>query len=167
MGKGRELAGASPAPWEEAGRHGWGARGAGSLLLAFSKGAELGWKQPRRELARTVKESSVARVPGGRSSPQGRLAPWEQLGRELLYAMSRREEGTGWEKWRRGGTQAGRRVLSVHGCKPCSLLAAVGAREEEGRGMRALAGRRRGRNVVAARGVDAIFQIGKGRHFYL
>jgi hypothetical protein len=144
-----------------------GARGAGSLLLAFSKGAELGWKQPRRELARAVKESSAARVPGGRSSPQGRLAPWEQLGRELLCAMSRREEGTGWEKWRRGGTQAGRRGLGVHGCKPCSLLAAVGAREEEGRGMRALAGRRRGRNVVAARGVDAIFQIGKGRHFYL
>jgi hypothetical protein len=35
MGKGRELAGASPAPWEEAGRHGWGARGAGSLLVAL------------------------------------------------------------------------------------------------------------------------------------
>ncbi|PWZ25812.1 hypothetical protein Zm00014a_007369 [Zea mays] len=91
MGKGRELAGASPTPWEEAGRHGWG-RVERSLLLACSKGAELGWKQPRRELARAVKESSAAWVPGGRSSPQGRLAPWEQLGRELLCAMNRRGE---------------------------------------------------------------------------
>ena len=39
-------------------------------------------------------------------------------------------------------------------------------RKKAGR-MCALAGRRSGRNVVAARGVDAIFQIGKGRHFYL
>jgi hypothetical protein len=71
------------------------------------------------------------------------------------------EEGLGRHPWER----LEERDAMAASLAPC-LLPWEPGRKKAGR-MRALAGRRRGRNVVAARGVDAVFQIGKGRHFYL
>ena len=51
-----------------------GARGAGSLLLACSKGAELGWKQPRRELAAEVEDVKLLSA-GSRGRA---VRPWRE-----------------------------------------------------------------------------------------
>jgi hypothetical protein len=100
-----------------------------------------------------------------------RRAPWwmfaarhGQQGREEGRCLLEEEGEEGRTPWEKNPSstawELGARLPA------CCLLPWKPGRKKAGR-MRALAGRRRGRNVVAARGVDAIFQIGKGSHFYL
>jgi hypothetical protein len=117
-------------------------------------------------------EGSAGDELGGPEAPARDLpVPWEvfaarhgQQGREEGRCLLEEEGEEGRTPWEKNPSSAawelGARLPA------CYLLPWEPGRKKAGR-MRALAGRRRGRNVVAARGVDAIFQIGKGRHFYL
>jgi hypothetical protein len=102
MGKGRELAGASPAPWEEAGRHGWGGAWSREPAARLQQGRRVGLEaaeegaRPRREgelggMGAWRKELAAGKV-GAMGAARQRASLRHEQERRALCVWERRKK---------------------------------------------------------------------------